>query len=134
MQAFNDVMAYAGRLYPHQIADIARCHHYGYLDELSVSYWAAVAEFNPFITSMARYMLENKRLWAGLTQWPEAVDNIASSHQARVESLALSLNDGKDHRYVTIKGESGEPVTMIACDLVDLAKELIKHKKQMENV
>lgn len=134
MQAFNDVMAYAGRLYPHQIADIALCHHYGYLDELSVPYWAAVAEFNPFITSMAKYMLENKRLWAGLTQWEEAIENTAASTQARVEHQALSLNDGKDHRHVTIKGKSGEPVTMIACDLVDLAKELIKHKNRMENL
>lgn len=130
----KELIPFIDRLYPHQILTASWLKQEGYLDQATVSYWRAVAEFNPFITDMANYMLENNRVWAGLAQWREAIDNTAASHQARVESLALSLNDGKDHRYVTIKSKSGEPVTMIACDLVDLAKELIKHKNQMENL
>lgn len=44
------------------------------------------------------------------------------------------MNDGRDYRIVNLDDHYGGVVTLEVCQLVDLAKELIRHKQGMENL
>lgn len=127
-------MSFSDMLYPHQVAAVTWTYYEGWLDETSVEYWAAVAEFNPFITDMAKYMLDNKLPWPGLLCWREAIDETAKKYPVTVQEPQLSMNDSRDYRLVNLGDHYGEIVTLEACQLVDLAKELIRHKQGMENL